>query len=135
MKRWSFMVFIPFTLFMSQTYSVAFRDARHGVVVGGDYAKEREAIDNVAVTSDGGTTWTLVKERALGGFRSVVAHVPGSPASFIAVGPQGADLSTDDGRRWTAVEGPGFHTFTFAPGMTVGWGAGGRGTIGNLVIR
>ena len=46
-------------------YSVAFRDAQHGVVVGGDYAKEAEAVDNVAVTSDGGKTWTLVKEHGL----------------------------------------------------------------------
>jgi hypothetical protein len=34
--------------------SVAFRDLRHGVVVGGDYAKEQEAVENVAITSDGG---------------------------------------------------------------------------------
>ena len=47
----------------SGIYSIAFRDARHGVVVGGDYSKETEAVDNVAVTDDGGATWTLVKER------------------------------------------------------------------------
>jgi len=116
-------------------YSVAFRDARHGVVVGGDYAKETEAVDNVAVTDDGGATWTLVKERGLSGFRSVVAHVPGTAASFVAIGPQGTDLSTDDGHTWTRVDGPGFHTFSFAPGRNFGWGAGGRGAIGKLEIR
>ncbi len=41
-------------------FSVAFRDARNGVVVGGDYRKENEAVDNLAVTSDGGLTWKLV---------------------------------------------------------------------------
>ncbi len=40
----------------SGIYSVAFRDARHGVIVGGDYSKESVAIDNAAVTSDGGST-------------------------------------------------------------------------------
>jgi photosystem II stability/assembly factor-like uncharacterized protein len=116
----------------SGIYSIAFRDAQHGVIVGGDYSKESEAVDNAAVTSDGGKTWTPVKEHGLGGFRSVVKHVPGSRASFLAVGPLGADLSTDDGRTWSPVEGPGFDTFSFAPGRTVGWGAGARGTIGRL---
>ncbi|HEX6650431.1 MAG TPA: hypothetical protein VF075_12860, partial [Pyrinomonadaceae bacterium] len=57
-------------------FSIAFRDAKHGVVAGGDYRKEQEAVDNLAVTSDGGVTWTLVK--GLSGFRSVVAYVPGT---------------------------------------------------------
>ncbi len=113
-------------------YSVAFRDAQHGVIVGGDYAKESEAVDNAAVTSDGGKTWTLITEHGLRGFRSVVKHVPGSRATFLAVGPLGADLSTDDGHTWVAVDGPGFDTFSFAPGRMVGWGSGARGAIGRL---
>jgi len=116
-------------------YSIAFRDALHGVVVGGDYSKEAEANDNIAVTEDSGSTWTIVREHSLTGFRSLVAHVPGTPKSFVAIGPQGTDLSTDDGRTWTRIEGPGFHTFSFAPGRNFGWGAGGRGAIGRLEIR
>ena len=116
----------------SGIYSIAFRDALHGVIVGGDYSKESAAVDNVAITSDGGKTWTLLKEKALGGFRSVVKHVPGSKSSFIAIGPLGSDLSTDDGRTWTPISGPGFDTFSFAPGKTIGWGAGARGAIGRI---
>ncbi|HXT70919.1 MAG TPA: hypothetical protein VN700_14255 [Vicinamibacterales bacterium] len=114
----------------SGIYSVAFRDAQHGVIVGGDYSKEQEAVDNAAVTSDGGRTWTLVK--GLHGFRSVVAHVPGSRSSFVALGPQGSDISTDDGKTWIAIEGPGFDTFSFVTGKTIGWGSGARGSIGRL---
>jgi photosystem II stability/assembly factor-like uncharacterized protein len=113
-------------------YSVAFRDARNGLVVGGDYKKEADAVDNLAVTSDGGQTWTLVHEHALSGFRSVVAFVPTDPVRAIAVGPLGADYSTDGGRSWIRVDGPGFHTFSFAPSGQVGWGAGARGAIGQL---
>ena len=112
----------------SGIYSVAFRDAMNGVVVGGDYSKETEAIDNAAVTKDGGKTWVLVT--GLTGFRSAVAYVPGQKTSLIGVGPQGADVSTDDGRTWTKVEGPGFDTFSFVRGAAIGWGAGARGTIG-----
>lgn len=118
----------------SGIFSVAFRDAQHGVIVGGDYAKESDAVDNVAITADGGKTWQLVKEKALHGFRSVVKYAPGSKSTFIAVGPLGSDLSTDDGRTWTPVAGPGFDTFSFAPGRQIGWGAGARGAIGRMEL-
>jgi photosystem II stability/assembly factor-like uncharacterized protein len=113
----------------SGIFSIAFRDARHGVVAGGDYRKEEEAVDNLAVTNDGGITWKLVK--GLSGFRSVVAYVPGQK-TLIAVGPSGGDYSTDDGRTWTKISGPGFDTFSFAPGKRIGWGAGAKGIIGRL---
>ena len=115
-------------------FSIAFRDAKHGVIAGGDYRKEQEAVDNLAVTSDGGITWTLVK--GLSGFRSVVAYVPGmKTTALVALGPAGGDYSLDDGRTWKPIDGPGFDTFSFAPGKQIGWGAGDKGKIGKLTIR
>ena len=119
----------------SGIYSIDFRDDLHGVIVGGTYDRESEALDNLAVTSDGGATWTLVKEHGLTGFRSVVTYLKGTLGvgpSWLAVGPSGADLSTDDGRTWTPVPGPGFHTFSFVPNSSVGWGAGSQGRIAKL---
>jgi photosystem II stability/assembly factor-like uncharacterized protein len=116
----------------SGIFSIAFRDALHGIVVGGDYRKETEAVDNVAVTSDGGATWRGLGSTGLSGFRSVVAPVPWEAGSWIAVGPSGADLSRDDGLTWTPIEGPGFHTFSLARGARVGWGAGEKGAIARL---
>jgi photosystem II stability/assembly factor-like uncharacterized protein len=118
----------------SGIFSIAFRDAKHGVVVGGDYGKEREAVDNLAVTSDGGVTWTSLK--GLSGFRSVVAYVPGEKTpTLIALGPSGGDYSTDDGRTWTRMEGPGFDTFSFAPRAKTGWAAGANGSIARLAFK
>jgi photosystem II stability/assembly factor-like uncharacterized protein len=114
----------------SGIFSVAFRDLRHGVTVGGDYRREADAIDNAAVTANGGATWTKVM--GLGGFRSVVAYVPHSASSWIAVGPQGADWSDDDGRTWTAIAGDGYHAFSFSPSGRVGWGVGEGGRIAAL---
>jgi photosystem II stability/assembly factor-like uncharacterized protein len=111
-------------------YSIAFRDARHGIVVGGDYAKEDLAYNNVAVTDDGGATWRL--SPGLGGFRSVVTYWPSaSGPNILALGPSGADISTDDGRNWAPSLTParGLHTFSFARGARVGWAAGSRGQI------
>ena len=113
-------------------FSIAFRDATHGVIAGGDYRKESEAIDNLAVTNDGGATWKLVK--GLSGFRSVITYVPGTK-TVIALGPSGGDYSTDDGQTWTTFTGPGFDTFSFAPGKQIGWGAGAKGEIGRLTME
>ena len=113
-------------------FSIAFRDAKHGVIAGGDYRKEQEAIDNLAVTNDGGITWTLAK--GLSGFRSVVAYVPNT-RTLVALGPSGGDYSTDDGGTWKPIDGPGFDTFSFVPGKKVGWGAGANGAIGRLEFR
>lgn len=112
-------------------FSIAFRDPQRGLVVGGDYRKETDATGVAAATHDGGVTWTLIS--GLGGFRSVVAHVPGSTTAWIAAGPSGADVSTDDGQTWTPIPGDGYHAFAFAPRSKVGWGVGENGRIGKLV--
>jgi photosystem II stability/assembly factor-like uncharacterized protein len=113
----------------SGIFSIAFRDAKHGVVVGGDYTKEKEAINNLAFTKDGGATWTLAQ--GLTGFRSVVAYVPGTK-TLVAIGPAGGDYSTDDGQTWRPIEGPGFDTFSFVKKKAIGWGSGAKGSIGQL---
>ncbi|MCA1574539.1 MAG: oxidoreductase [Acidobacteria bacterium] len=122
-------------------FSITFRDSKHGVVVGGDYTKEKEAVRNLAVTNDGGVTWTLVN--GLSGYRSAVAYVPVTSASrqtsiLVAVGPSGADYSTDDGRTWKQLEGPGFDTLSFVrsrvTGWPIGWAAGASGSIAKLIF-
>lgn len=115
-------------------FSIAFKDANHGVVVGGDYTKESQAGDNAAFTTDGGLTWTLAK--GLSGFRSVAAWLPGT-RSVLASGPAGADWSTNDGRSWTAVPlagtPAGFDSLSFAPANSVGWASGAGGRISRVM--
>jgi photosystem II stability/assembly factor-like uncharacterized protein len=107
-------------------FSIAFRDARHGVVVGGDYKVEGKAEKNLAVTADGGVTWKM--GTGLGGLRSVVSW---TGKQWVAVGPSGTDVSVD-GKTWTAVAGPGFHTFSMVKRGREGYGAGEKGLIGRL---
>ena len=117
-------------------YSIAFRDALHGIVAGGDYTKEDAAVENVAVTRDGGQTWTLAP--GVGGFRSVATYLPEvNGPTLLALGPSGADISTDDGRTWTASPTPsrGLHTYSHARGTPVGWAAGGRGQLAKFAGR
>jgi photosystem II stability/assembly factor-like uncharacterized protein len=119
-------------------FSVAFRDRLHGVIVGGDYTKESEAMNNIAVTRDGGITWFLSK--GLSGYRSVVAYVPSArkTKTLVAIGPAGIDFSSDDGETWQRAKGPGFDTLSFVRARTrnaVGWAAGNNGALGKLVIK
>jgi photosystem II stability/assembly factor-like uncharacterized protein len=121
-------------------FSIAFKDANHGVVVGGDYTKESQAGDNVAITTDGGATWTRPRTN-VSGFRSVAAWVPGT-RTLLAIGPAGADVSADDGQTWSATtigapgaQPAGFDAFSLAPGTTVGWASGSAGRISRVTFR
>ena len=114
-------------------FSIAFRDETHGVVVGGDYKKEGDAVDNVAVTNDGGVTWKLAK--GLSGFRSVVAYVPGMRATLVALGPSGGDFSIDDGNTWKPFDSKSFDTLSFGRGKRVGWAAGNNGNLARLGVN
>jgi len=101
-------------------------------VVGGDYRKESEATENAAVTVDGGATWKLV--RGLSGFRSVVAWIPGARRSIIAIGPSGADWSSDEGRTWSPLAAEGFDSVSMATAGGAAWATGEGGRISKLTL-
>jgi photosystem II stability/assembly factor-like uncharacterized protein len=119
----------------SGIFSIAFRDARHGVIVGGDYKKENEAGNNVAMTTDGGATWALSKGPVPSGFRSAVAYLGGARNPvLVAVGPSGSDYSLDNGASWISLSSEGFHAFCVAGGEA-GWGVGEGGRIARLSLK
>jgi photosystem II stability/assembly factor-like uncharacterized protein len=71
----------------------------HLIAVGGDYAKPDESVGTAAFsTGDGGWTWTAAQTPPHG-FRSAVAY-SAHTKTWITVGPNGTDISTDDGKNW-----------------------------------
>lgn len=119
----------------SGVFSIAFKDAQNGVIIGGDYKKESEAGDNVATTTDGGASWTLAKGPRPSGFRSAVAYVPGTRGpTLVAVGPSGSDYSVDNGASWVSLGSMGFHAVSFA-GMDAGWAVGEGGRIAKHLLQ
>lgn len=111
----------------SGAFGVAFRDAGHGVVVGGDYRSER-AGGQAARSADGGRTWMLGPPPSPAGVREGAVYVPGAARpTLVVVGPAGTGWSVDDGASWIAADSGGFHAVSFA-GPRAGWavGAGGR---------
>ena len=109
-------------------FSIAFKDAMNGVIVGGDYKKESEARDNVATTADGGRTWNLVKGSLPGGFRSGVAY----HGFVVIVGPAGSDYSADNGANWMPLGPEGFHAISISR-SGAGWAVGEKGKVGKFV--
>ncbi|HWC77203.1 MAG TPA: hypothetical protein VG778_07070 [Blastocatellia bacterium] len=110
-------------------FSVAFADEKNGVVVGGDYQKEQEALNTAAITRDGGRTWHLSASMP-GGYRSCVAYLPGSRGlNLLAVGPSGSDFSSDRGATWSRVGAEGFHALSFSNSGRAGWAVGENGRI------
>jgi photosystem II stability/assembly factor-like uncharacterized protein len=112
------------------TFSVAFRDATHGVIAGGDYQQPTLRGRNLAVTSDGGVTWTLPDSASSPtGYRSAVAFMPGSDGRrLVAVGLTGTDVSRDGGATWVSVDSVSYNSVAFAADGS-GWVVGPRGRI------
>jgi photosystem II stability/assembly factor-like uncharacterized protein len=141
-------------------FSLAFRDARHGFAIGGDFLATGEAVDALAVTTDGGSTWRLIPaEDAPAFYRSGSAfvqrpvghhsdrwlrkhhghgqHNEGSVATrtALAVGPQGSDISFDGGNTWTALDpaSGGFDAVECA-GDGSCWASGPAGKVARLAF-
>jgi photosystem II stability/assembly factor-like uncharacterized protein len=118
----------------SGIFSLAFRDADHGVAVGGDYRLPAQGNNVAALTCDGGRTWRIPGGRRPAAFRSAVAYVPGTATpTLIAVGPAGTDVSRDDGDSWKPLGATGFHAIGFAPGGA-GWAVGEDGRISRFCV-
>lgn len=127
----------------SGVFSIAVRPftSRQGVftaivvAVGGSYDKPDDASRTAAFSTNAGKLWTAAQTLPHG-YRSSVAYDPALKA-WIAVGPNGTDISTDDGRNWHAVHPqPALHQ---PAGSSRDWNAvslpfvvGPRGRIGLL---
>jgi hypothetical protein len=83
----------------SGVFSIHFRDPEKGIAVGGDYQKPDLNTFNVAWSIDSGTTWHPAQTPPHG-FRSAVAY-DAQQKLWITVGPNGTDISRDDGTNWT----------------------------------
>ena len=111
-------------------FSIAFRDARNGVIAGGDYLQPALRGRNLALTKDGGRTWTLVDSATSpAGYRSAVAYVPDVGGRvLVAVGLTGTDLSRDRGGPWLTVDSVAYNSVGFAT-PNRGWAVGPAGRI------
>jgi photosystem II stability/assembly factor-like uncharacterized protein len=114
----------------SGIFSLAFSGLEHGLAIGGDYKAPERPGANLARTSDGGRTWSLVKA-APRDYRSGLAFVLGRSGTVVTVGPTGSELSTDGGTSWSSIGTQGFHAVS-AAGPEAVWAVGDEGRIARL---
>jgi photosystem II stability/assembly factor-like uncharacterized protein len=110
-------------------FALAFRDPRHGIASGGDFLSPTASPDALALTRDGGDTWSLVSN-APNQYRSGATWVTGTDA--IIVGPSGSDASFDQGRTWHRFDMGSFDTVDCAGGHAC-WASGEQGRVAYLV--
>lgn len=82
-------------------FSLQGRGSYRMVAVGGDYLDPDRSAGTAAFTRDGGSVWHAAQTPPHG-FRSAVAYDPDAK-TWITVGPNGTDISTDDGENWRAL--------------------------------
>ena len=88
-------------------FSIAFRDANHGVIAGGDYKHPDQDGPNLAFTSDGGKTWTVSRIFPQS-YYSAVAYDPKS------LSPTARDKDEDQAHVRLFIAAPKF-IFDFRP--------------------
>jgi len=111
-------------------YSLAVRDARRLIAVGGDFQTPTVAPDAAAVSGDAGRTWrNAVREP--GEYRSGAAWMPGAGTRALAVGPTGSDISYDGGFTWHRFDIDSFDAVACAPGGAC-WASGQEGRLARL---
>jgi photosystem II stability/assembly factor-like uncharacterized protein len=108
----------------SGVFSLAFRDQKHGVAVGGDYRKPEDATSTAAYTSDGGEHWRTPRKPPHG-YRSAVAWDEKDQA-WITAGSNGSDMSYDDGETWQWLDSGNWNA------LSLPWAVGPNGQIGKL---
>ncbi|MDH3455299.1 MAG: hypothetical protein OER90_00540 [Gemmatimonadota bacterium] len=118
---------------MAGITSVSFRSARVGMAVGGLIGQPDDQSDNVAVTADGGTTWTLGARPTFPGAAYGTSYVPGAMTpTVVTVGPGGASYSLNDGATWSVLDTLDYWGIGFA--QRVGWLVGPAGRITKVLF-
>lgn len=126
--------------------SVAFRDAMHGIVGGGDLSVNYRI--QAATSSDGGQTWTLTKKPPIGGTIFCLAYAKGmtlnNEASMdqdydrrVVITSEDAPNFTSGAAAWTPDEGQTWYRISGASGYWAvafanphnGWFVGNNGQI------
>lgn len=112
-------------------FSIDFFNEKTGVVVGGNYLKDKENSNNVLLTNDGGKTWQKPATPVLG-FRSAVTYI--NAKTLIATGTSGTDISTDGGQNWKHISDKSFNAVQKAKKGKKVVLAGEKGSVYRLVF-
>lgn len=111
--------------------SIAVKDRKTFMIVGGDYTKKDSTTQNCVYTVDGGKTWQVPLKRPTG-YRSCVEYT--GKEQWITCGLNGVDISKDGGKTFQNISTSGFHAVRKAKSGTAVFFSGGGGALGKLTF-
>jgi photosystem II stability/assembly factor-like uncharacterized protein len=110
---------------MTGIFSSHFYDSQTGIIIGGDWNEKQNNMNNKAITTDGGKTWSLIANGKEPSYRSSVRYVPGTGGQeLVAVGIPGISYSKNAGQSWTTLSDESFYTIRFSKDGNTAWLAG-----------
>ncbi|TDO22687.1 WD40/YVTN/BNR-like repeat-containing protein [Pedobacter duraquae] len=113
-------------------FSIDFFDEKHGIVVGGDYLKDKESFNNAQLTTNGGKTW-FRPDVSVYGYRSGVSYLDAKHC--YATGTSGTDYSIDGGLTWNRLSDLKFNAIKKAKKGNLVLLAGSKGQIYQLSVQ
>lgn len=111
--------------------SIAIKNSKTMIVVGGDFTTKDATDKNCAFTKDGGNTWFTPKIPP-SGYRSCVEYLHKN--EWITCGLNGVDISIDNGDNWKPISKESFHVCRKAKKGKAVYFAG-NGKIGKLADK
>ena len=111
--------------------SIAVKNSKTMIVVGGDFTKKDDTVKNCVITKDGGITWISPKTSPTG-YRSCVEYLHKN--TWITSGLNGTDISNDNGMNWENISKESFHVCRKAKKGNAVFFAGNGGRVGKLVM-
>ncbi len=111
--------------------SIAVKDSKTFMIVGGDFATKDSSIKNCVFTNDAGKTW-MQPTIPPHGYRSCVEWMEKN--TWISCGLNGVDYSTDGGKTFSWISKDGYHVCRKAKNGKAVYFAGGEGRIGKLKL-
>lgn len=109
--------------------SIAIRDKKHFMVVGGDFNAKDSSFKNCIYTNNAGKSW-IEPATPPHGYRSCVEYI--KKQEWIACGLNGVDYTKDGGQTFTPISKDGYHVCRKAKKGNAVYLAGGGGRIGKL---
>ena len=110
--------------------SIALKNKKIFVVVGGDFNAPDSSYKNCGITMDAGKSWRQPSIPP-NGYRSCVEYLEKN--KWITCGLNGADISNDDGMTWKSISKESFHVCRQAKNGKSVFLAGSNGTIGKII--
>ncbi len=109
--------------------SVAYKNKKMFIVVGGDFNLKNDKEKNCYITYNAGKTWTTPLNPPLG-YRSCIEFIKGK--TWITCGLNGVDITSNDGRNFRSVSTESFHACRLAKKGKSIFFAGSNGRIAVL---